>query len=118
MVPDDFYAFIGFFIYLGYSKIPRYRLMRLMWKPTSLCYDPVISEVFSHNIFESFLAFLYVVEDNEKKLIEFGDKLCKVRPLNNHIMEKCQELYQPHCEVSIDEQMVRSKARFSFRQNI
>ncbi|XP_011402734.1 PREDICTED: piggyBac transposable element-derived protein 3-like [Amphimedon queenslandica] len=115
MVPDDFYAFIGIFIYLGYRKIPRYRLM---WKLTSLCYDLVISEVFSRNRFESFLAFLHVVEDTEKKLIGFGDKLCKVRPLNDHIMEKCQELYQPHCELSIDERMVRSNDRFYFRQYI
>lgn len=36
MTPDDFYAFVGIFVHLGYRKIPRYRLM---WSPTSLCYD-------------------------------------------------------------------------------
>ena len=38
MFPDDFYAL------MGYRRIPQYRLM---WKPSSLCYDPLISKVFS-----------------------------------------------------------------------
>ena len=116
MTPDDFYALVGIFVHLGYRKIPRYRLM---WTPTSLCYDPLSSKVFSRNQFESFLSFLHIVdEDTEKKLKDEGDKLCKVRPLNDHIQKRCKELYQPHREVSIDERMVRSKARFSFRQYI
>lgn len=116
MTPDDFYAFVGIFVHLGYRKIPRYRLM---WSPTSLCYDPLVSKVFSRNKFESFVSFLHIVnEAEEKQLKEKGDKLCKVRPLNDHIQKRCKELYQPHHEISIDERMVRSKARFSFRQYI
>ena len=89
-----------------------------MWTPTSLCYDPLISKVFSRNKFESLLSFLHVVDEATEKLKDKGDKLCKVSPLNDHIQQRCKELYQPHCEISIDEQMVRSKARFSFCQYI
>ncbi len=107
---------MGIIIHMGYRKIPRYRLM---WTPTSLCYDPLISKVFSRNKFEGFLSFLHVVdEDTEKDLKSRGDKLCKIRPLNDHLQKRCQDLYQPHREISIDERMVRSKARFSFRQYI
>ena len=113
MTIEDFYALVGIFIHLGYRKIPRYRLM---WMASSLCYDHLISKVFSRNRFESYLSFLHIVnEDTEKKLKENGDKLCKVRPLNDHLQKRCKE---PHREISIDERMVRSKARFSFRQYI
>lgn len=38
----------------------------------------------------------------EKKLKDEGDKLCKVRPLNDHLQKRCKELYQPHREISIE----------------
>ena len=78
MVPDDFYSLVGIFVHLGYRRIPCYRLM---WMPTSLCYNPLISKVFSQNRFEldGYLSFLHVViEDTEKKLKEEGDKLSKL----------------------------------------
>lgn len=113
MTPDNCYALVGIFVHLGYRKIPRYRLM---WTPTSLCYDPLISKVFSRN---KFLSFLHVVDEHtEKKLKDEGDKLCKVCPLNDHIRKCCKEIYQPHREISIDERIVRSKARFCFWQYI
>ena len=116
MTREDFYAIVGTLVHLGYRKIPRYRLM---WSPLSLCYDPIISKVFIRNRFESLLSFLHIVnEATEKCLKDEGDKLVKVRPLNDHLQTKCKELYQPNREISIDERMVRSKARFSFRQYI
>ena len=54
----------------------------------------------------------------EKVLADEGDKLKKVRPLLNYVQSKCRELYQPNREISIDERMVRPKARYSFRQYI
>ena len=116
MEPIDFYNLVGILVHLGYRKIPR---ARLMWSPTSLCYDPLISKVMSRNRFDSLLTFLHLVdEDTEKSLQKDGDKLLKVRSLNDCIQQKCKQLYQPYREVSIDERMVRSKARFSFRQYI
>ena len=113
MSPEDFYALVGILVHMGHRKIPRYRLI---WNPTSLCCDPLISKVFSRNKFEVYLSFLHVVdEDTEKELNSQGDKLCKIRPLNDHLQRHCQDLYQPHREISIDERMVRSKARFCYR---
>ncbi len=117
MTADNFFAVVGIFIHMGYRKIPRYRLM---WSLTSLCFDPIISKVMSRNKFQSFLSFLHniVSSDIEKELQSKGDKLCKVRVLNDHLQKRCLELYQPHREISVDERMVRSKARFSYRQYI
>ena len=75
MTPDDFNALVGIFVHLGYCKIPHYRLM---WTPTSLCYDPLILKVFSRNKFESILSFLHIVdEDTEKKLKDVGTNCVK-----------------------------------------
>lgn len=99
MEPDKFFAVVGILIHLGYKRIPRYRLM---WSPTSLCYDPLISAVLSRNQFESLLSFLHIVdEDTEKTLKEKSDKLCKVRTLNDHLQERCKALYQPNREMGI-----------------
>ena len=39
-------------------------------------------------------------------------------PLHNHMKQRCSELYEPLPELSIDERMVKSKARSHFRQYI
>ena len=65
MTPDDFYALVGIFVHLGYRKIPRYRLL---WTPTSLCYDPLISNVFNWNKFEGFLSFLHTVDEDREEV--------------------------------------------------
>ena len=45
-----------------------------------------------------------------------SDPLKKVHPLYNLIKTKALEHYQPLCELSVDERMVKSKARTHFRQ--
>ena len=46
------------------------------------------------------------------------DRLTKIRYITDYLKQKCQEVYQPHRDLSVDERMVASKARFSFRQYI
>ena len=116
MCTEDFYKMVAILIHLGYKKIPRYRLA---WKSSSLCYDQFISKVLSRNKFESIMTFLHVVDkDKESQLRDDKDKILKVRPLFDHINSRCQKFCQPSEEISIDERMVRSKARFSFKQYI
>ena len=63
--------------------------------------------------------FLHVVSQvDEQQFKDDKDKLAKVRPLFDHINAKCQLYCQPEKELSIDERMVHSKARFSFKQYI
>ena len=116
MSPETFDKLIGIILHLGYRRIPQYRLA---WSPRSLCYDPFVARVMSRNQFQGLLSFLHLVDAaTEEELKKKGDKLAKVRPLNDHLQQRCLELYQPHAEISVDERMVRSKARFSFKQYI
>ena len=48
----------------------------------------------------------------ESQLKDDKDKLLKVCPLYGHINSQCQKSCQPSQEISIDEQMVHSKALF------
>ena len=116
MTTDDFYKLVAIFIHFGYKKVPR---CRLAWNASSLCYDPFIAQIMSRNKFESFMAFLHIVDkETEARLKDEKDKLLKVRPLYDHINDQCQKYCQPNMEISIDERMVRSKAHFSFKQYI
>ena len=116
MTTIDFYNLVGIIVYLGYRKIPRYRFA---WSPGSLCYDSFIDKVMSRSRFEGLMSFLHVVDkETEERLKEAGDKLSKVRPLNDHINAKCSLYYLPSPHLSIEERMVLSKARFSYEQYI
>ena len=50
----------------------------------------------------------YSVEDEAKIP---SDRLRKIRPLQEYIKNKCRDLYQPLQHLSVDERMVKSKAR-------
>ena len=111
----DFYKLVAILIHFGYKKIPAYRLA---WSCDSLCYDPFVAKIISRKRFESLLSFLHVVDKKTEDDLRGEDKLLKVRPLVDHINKKCEKYCQPNMNVSIDERMVRSKARFSFKQYI
>ena len=65
--------------------------------------------------FVSLLAFLKVTDSSTEAV---DDKLRKVRFLHDHILSTCMNMWQPGEHVSLDERMVKSKARFSFKQYI
>ena len=54
----------------------------------------------------------------EEEAQNSADPLKKVRPFYDHVKEKCRSLYQPLQELSVDERMVKSKARSHFKQYI
>ena len=65
---------------------------------------------------DRFLQILYHLHLNNNQNSPGNDKLFKVRPLLDHIIRQCKKHYKPNCEVSIDEQMIGTKSRISFRQ--
>lgn len=71
----------------------------------------------SRNRFEAISAFLHVVSEREESANKHHP-LRKILSLSNHMKEKCFELYQPLRELSVDERMVKSKARTHLRQYI
>lgn len=85
MTEEDFYKLVAILIHFGYQRIPNYRLA---WSEASLCYDAFVANVMSRNNFEGLMAFLHIVDiSTEQQLNLIGDKLSKIRPLNDHLVE-------------------------------
>jgi len=70
---------------------------------------------FSRTKFESIMSFLHISDPDSE---DPADRLTKVRPMLQHLNETCQQFYQPYQNISIDERMVKSKARFPMQQYI
>ena len=65
------------------------------------------------------MTFLHIVDkETESQLKANNNKLAKVRPLSDSLNEKCKNFCQPSMDISIDKQMVQSKAHFLFKQYI
>ena len=90
--------------YLGFFQLLSTRNYRQTCNPNS-------SQV---SYMMQYLAFITARQEEEKK----DHPLRKVLPLHSHMKEKCFELYQPLAHLSMDEHMVKSKARSHFRQYI
>ena len=67
--------------------------------------------------FEAINAFFHVVTPQDEAA-NGSDPLKKVRKFYDAVKAKCLELYQPLQQLSVDERMVKSKARTHFRQFI
>ena len=75
-----------------------------------------LSELISCKRYELIRTFLHVVPTEEEAALA-GNRLSKILPLHDHIKNKCLELYQPQQQqLSVDERMVKAKARSRFRQ--
>ena len=74
-------------------------------------------DLMTRNRFEAINTFFHLVSaSDEQQNVE--DPLKKVRPFYDHVKTKCSQFYQPLREISVDERMVKSKARSRFRQYI
>ena len=80
--------------------------------------DPILSHPWFPSVMsrDRFLQIVYCLHLNNNQNDPGNDKLFKVRPLLDHIVRQCKKHYKPNCEVSIDEQMIGTKSRISFRQ--
>lgn len=73
------------------------------------------SDLLTCQLFELIGTFIHIVTPAEENAF-IGNPLRKLQPLIDHIKNKCFEFYQPKKEVSIDERMVKSKARCHIKQ--
>jgi len=104
---------IALLIYMG---VVRYPHIEHYWSTTPLLHGSWARAIIpTRTRFQALLSFLHVVDHTAEQPL---DKLRKVRYIYDKFLEISRELYQPHQSISIDERMVKSKARFSFKQYI
>ena len=110
-------AFIGVLLLMGIHQLP---CLADYWSTHNYLGVPSIAAVFPANRFNHLLASIHFNDNSAAKPCGHPgyDKLYKVRPIIDSILQKCLMLYKPHRENSIDEAMVGFKGRSSLKQYI
>ena len=114
MTTEELFRFIGALILLGIHGVQNHRFA---WSITKAQYMIRLNELLSCERFEHIGTFLHLITPEEEESLS-GCILKKILPIHNYIKAKCSDLYQPCRSLSIDERMVKSKARTQFRQYI
>ena len=102
--------YFGCLLLLSINSVRNYRCAWMKKSSQYLCH---LHHLLSRDCFEAIGAFLHVVTEEEEASMS-SHKLKKILPLHNAIKKK----YQPLQQLSVDERMVKSKARTHFRQYI
>ena len=111
--PEEIVKVIAFIIFTGLVRLPR---LDRYWSVSSLYHGNWARALIpSRARLQALYSFLHVVDSAEENA---QDKLRKVRYVVDAMKQACLAYYQPHQQVSIDERMVKSKARFGFKQYI
>ena len=107
-------CFLGCLLLLSVNSVRSYRHA---WEKKSSQFMVRLLQLMSRNRFETIGSFLHIVTPAEEVQLA-NHPLKKILPLHDYIKGKCLEVYQPLQELSVDERMVKSKARTHFRQYI
>lgn len=73
---------------------------------------PFFAKCMSLRRFQIIFQFLHFVDDDK----ESNNKIQKIRPVFEYLVERFQEIYRPGRDISIDETLLRFKGRLSFKQ--
>lgn len=111
---DEMLRYIGVYLLLSLSSTKNYKKA---WNKKSSQFVVYLLSLMSRNRFEAINAFFHIVTPQEE-LANANDPLRKVKTFYDVVKAKCLELYQPLQQLSVDERMVKSKARTHFRQFI
>ncbi|XP_068566992.1 piggyBac transposable element-derived protein 4-like isoform X2 [Cebidichthys violaceus] len=115
----DFYIFLSVIVFTGLVTVhQRSDYWRKKW-PYTFQFP---SRHMTRDRFEAILWSLHLSdpkedeENDKKKNTAEYDRLFKIKPLYTQMVNACKAHFQPHQNLSIDERMVASKARISFKQ--
>ena len=80
--------------------------IRMYWSTDETTSTPFFGKTMSRNRYQEISAFLHF-NDNEKRPApgegDDQDRLFKLRPIVDYLVEKFKSLYAPHKQISIDE---------------
>ena len=115
MTVEELKAFLGFHILMAMNHLPS---LNDYWRRDPLLHYAPIADRIARDRYRELSRYLHFA--NNDALVSRGspgyDRLGKVRPVINHLSENCAKLYQPHCEVAIDEAMIKFQGRSCLKQ--
>ncbi|KAK3747127.1 hypothetical protein QZH41_004407 [Actinostola sp. cb2023] len=108
-------AYFGIYLIMGINYLPR---IAMYWSTDPFIGNRGIQEVMIKNRFEEITQYLHFADsDSEPRRGEANfDRLFKIRPIMNCVLENVQKVYQPSQNISINEGMIGFKGRLAFRQ--
>ena len=106
---EELLAFLGMVIAMG--------LVNLSSIPDFFSLEPILSHpwfpsIMSRNRFQQINKYFHI----SNSALYPNDKLAKVRPFVEHLVDKFRTHWTPHQHISIDEQMIGTRCRVSFIQ--
>lgn len=104
-------VFLGMQIWIRLVQMPK---LICYWSNNAL-YSNEIKSVMSRNRLELLLSNWHFSDNESANIL---NKLCKIKPLVNHISEKFQNDVTPSCNVCVDETLVPLRGRLAFLQYI
>ncbi|XP_033847302.1 piggyBac transposable element-derived protein 4-like [Periophthalmus magnuspinnatus] len=119
VTPEELKKFIGLLLYMGVMNLPK---MTDFWRKQTIFEVLLPATVMTRDRFKSILSFFHISdpeEDGQNDLArgtEKYDVLHRVQPLLEMLRTHCMAVYHPRQHISVDERMVATKARLSFKQ--
>ena len=111
---NEMKRFLAIYFLTGIIKKPE---LSQYWRPNPLLKTPIFGEMMSRNRFQTILEFLHFSDNSNYDPNEPNrDRLFKVRPIVENLVQKFKTAYMPSQNVSIDE--VLWKGRLQFKQYI
>nr|CAH7748743.1 unnamed protein product [Callosobruchus chinensis] len=104
--------FIGLCVLSGNIHFPT---LSKQWSKHPLYYHPIFGQTMSRNRFTDILRILRFVDHSTANT---EDRLFKIRPILEKVVENIKSVYSPGQHLSIDEDMILWRGRLSFRQYI
>uniref|UniRef100_A0A8C6TMA0 PiggyBac transposable element-derived protein domain-containing protein n=1 Tax=Neogobius melanostomus TaxID=47308 RepID=A0A8C6TMA0_9GOBI len=102
-------TFFGLTFLTGYIRKPS---LEMYWSVDEIDATPYFSQTMSRNRFQIIWRFLHY---NDNTSLHVTDKMCKVRPVLDYLVERFKEMYQPGQNICIDEGMMQWRGRLSFK---
>lgn len=112
---SEFKVFLGLWFHMGNIKINR---MQDYWKTDDLFNLSCFPKHMSRNRFLLILRCLHFDKNPSQDEPRYGDRLHKIRFMQDYLNQKMAEIYYPKKNLSIDESMVLWRGRLAFRQYI
>ena len=109
---DEMKRFVTVLLLLGITGVRSYTKA---WNSRNAQYILRLNELMTRNRYEAIASFFHIVTPEEETSFS-NHPLRKILPFHEYMKRKCRELYQPLQQLSVDERMVKSKARTRFRQ--